>query len=1149
MGRKFKSGHFNFLHHDIPAKANRILNLVSFALLIIIVRIWCLAFIQYDQKLAESQKPQKKIVIEPAIRSTIRDRFNLPLAINKVQYQAAVLYSQIQDIPSFVWTKDENGKKIKKFKRKDYIRHLAELLGDELNLDSERIEDLIHSKASYYARVPFLIKDELTEKEYYRLKMLAKDLPGLYMRKMPKRHYPLGRTAADVIGYMGAINRQEYEKILHEMKTLRELSERGDEEDFDFPPGIVSVPDARQRLKDLEEKTYTIHDYIGKTGIEGMYEKQLRGFYGKKIFYSDSKGHFLRELPGSRPALSGYRILLSLSAELQEYAEQLLAQNEAVRLVRLSHLGAVKKTVLATKHPWIKGGSIVVMDPHTGEILTLASYPRFDPNDFIASSNTEVNKVKNGNINHWFENETYLADIWNRQQPWERERYDEGSQQFYDEQAWLSWDTYLNLILPQEGILRQAMAGVSELGRALEVQESIDDLSALFGEASLYRVFNFLYHPPHVPYDPLPVSLDRRAMESTLRENRGTIEKIKKKLDRHLESLPQNYDKVLFVDLCRLAVDRGRFSKELCEKTGRFSLSAYKDSMGHLVTLMAWIKERSRELYHDTDFKAWRKREERDFLKQKRAEETLTKSYPKPYLDYLDKIERQFFQAFWDDFKWDLLSVFLMGPSTTNSTLPTHFSTYSTYFGNWYREIKGGAHQALEWKNAYISLGESLRGLTPDLAIEYLKTMRSYGELNRPLLGRYSGLRGGKAPLEKNLAGAFYPLYGSGHGRSYAYRQAAIQGSIFKLVTAYEALVQNFKRLNRKDVSFAELNPLTIIDQVFEKGQTAYVGYMQDGKPIPQIYKGGRVPRSLARQNNGEVDLIKALEVSSNPYFSLLAGECMANPEDLPDAARLFSFGSRTGIDLPGEIAGKVPDDVSKNRTGLYSLAIGQHSLVVTPLQAAVMLSAIANGGKVLKPKIVNLMAGRQRAREIDPAEQVSSLESSEMDSVSSLKPLKANDTALVEHFPPEIKRRIFMPPIVRLMLLKGLQASCKRTYQESLTSLSRLYHKHPEAIKSFSELRHQILGKTSTSESVEMIDLDKVEGRNIYTHVWFGSIAFNDREDEKRNAFIFKDDFGEAEVVVVVYLRYGGYGKEAAPLAAQIVKKWRELKHKYGVK
>ncbi len=49
-----------------------------------------------------------------------------------------------------------------------------------------------------------------------------------------------------------------------------------------------------------------------------------------------------------------------------------------------------------------------------------------------------------------------------------------------------------------------------------------------------------------------------------------------------------------------------------------------------------------------------------------------------------------------------------------------------------------------------------------------------------------------------------------------------------------------------------------MIDEVYQKGKTRYVGYTEDGKPIPQLYKGGRLPRSLAHKHNGKVDLLKA---------------------------------------------------------------------------------------------------------------------------------------------------------------------------------------------------------------------------------------------------------------------------------------------------
>lgn len=1146
----------DFQHHDIPTKANRILYFILIALLLIVIRMWHLSVIQYDQRLEDSQKPQRKTVIEPAVRATIRDRFNLPLAINKVGYQATILYSQLKNIPAVIWEKDAQGNRIKIFKRKEYIHQLSQLLAKELRIEAERVEDLIYAKASYYSQVPFVIKEDVTEKEYYRLKGLEKDWPGLHVRELPKRYYPKGRVAADIIGYMGAINRSQYEKILHEMKALDHfIRARENGEEVEGLCGIEDAHQARRRLRDLEAKAYTIHDYVGKTGIEGVYEELLRGFYGKKSFYVDSKGNYLRELPGGHPPLTGHRILLTLSSELQEYAEQLLAQNEELRIVRKSRLGPTKKTVIADKKPWIKGGAIIALEPSTGDILAMASYPRFDPNDFILTGSKEEEKEKKKRIHRWFENEIYLAELWNQQQPLTRERYHTEKESFYDEEHLLTWSRYLNFILPVEGPLREAGEKLKTVGQAIDLQRIADLLLNLFPEYDLYTILNHLYiGEGHEPYRELLKGEKKQKILAQFESKQEVLYRAKTDLDPYFNDLPQNYNKVLLVDLSRLAVAEERFSPLLLEKVSKESLENTHDLIGALVTVTALVKERAKELYHTIDFKNWRKREEKTFLKNKRMEEKLAKAYPKPYIDYLDKKESVDFQAFWSDYSWDFIYAFLQGKIDSHnrtSPLVEDLSPYFHAFLQWHQEIQAGVNND-KWKKEYKCLQASLNEMPRELAIEYLQTMRPYEQLTRPLLGRYR-FRPGEKLLEKHLASAFYPLYGYGYGRSHAYRQSTIQGSLFKLVTAYEAIVQRYQQLGRRVISPQDLNPLVIVDEVFDDANVRYVGYTQEGKPIPQLYKGGRLPRSLAHKKRERVDLLKALEISSNPYFALLAGECMESPDDLSKAAALFSYGARTGIGLPGEIPGKVPQDLATNRTGLYATAIGQHSMVVTPLQTAVMLAAIANGGKVLRPKIVKLTAGYQPNQREDqiicppkfPYQHSLLLAGIDFPLFSAVS--HTNQENFVKAVPTEVRREIFMPEVIRQILLTGLQMVTRRAHQEGVMSLGRLYKQYPEAIRCFTELKDEVLGKTSTSESVESIDLDLQDGTNIYTHVWFGSIGFEAQsKDKKRAVLLLKDEFGQPELVVVVYLRYGGYGKEAAPLAAQIVKKWREIKLKH---
>ena len=108
---------------------------------------------------------------------------------------------------------------------------------------------------------------------------------------------------------------------------------------------------------DLDKDTYySMGDYIGVSGIEKSYEEWLRGIKGKKKFLVDVhnriQGSFLEGQEDS-PAKVGYNLVSSIDIELQLYAEKLL-QN--------------------------KKGSVVAIEPSTGEILAIASAPAFHPN-------------------------------------------------------------------------------------------------------------------------------------------------------------------------------------------------------------------------------------------------------------------------------------------------------------------------------------------------------------------------------------------------------------------------------------------------------------------------------------------------------------------------------------------------------------------------------------------------------------------------------------------------------------------------------------------------------------------------------------------------------------------------------------------------
>jgi len=116
----------------------------------------------------------------------------------------------------------------------------------------------------------------------------------------------------------------------------------------------------------------------------------------------------------------------------------------------------------------------------------------------------------------------------------------------------------------------------------------------------------------------------------------------------------------------------------------------------------------------------------------------------------------------------------------------------------------------------------------------------------------------------------------------------------------------------------------------------------------------------------GLVNLKKALSFSINTYFMAVGGGYQ-NIEGLGVSRikkylSLFGFDKKTGIDLPSETAGIVPDPIWKEKIlgeswvlgDTYNLSIGQGYLSVTPLELAVATAAIANDGILLKPQIVD---------------------------------------------------------------------------------------------------------------------------------------------------------------------------------------------------
>ena len=125
--------------------------------------------------------------------------------------------------------------------------------------------------------------------------------------------------------------------------------------------------------KELEEKKaqhYRPDDVVGMIGLEKTYEPELKGIDGVIIYEMDAYNRTLRQLEEIAP-IAGNSLKLTVDWDLQLTAEQALRE-------RLQYLRSEKGQARA--------GTVIALDPKTGAILTMVSYPSFDPNMFVGKT-------------------------------------------------------------------------------------------------------------------------------------------------------------------------------------------------------------------------------------------------------------------------------------------------------------------------------------------------------------------------------------------------------------------------------------------------------------------------------------------------------------------------------------------------------------------------------------------------------------------------------------------------------------------------------------------------------------------------------------------------------------------------------------------
>lgn len=205
----------------------------------------------------------------------------------------------------------------------------TELLVKLTGLTADYIDNLL-TAAKEYPYSPVRIKRDVDEELIAKIEERKSSLPGVIIEAVPVRHYIYGPLAAQVFGYIGRINEEEY--------------------------------------KQRKGAGYETNDLIGLDGLERVWEDTLRGVDGDREVEVNAAGEELREI-GNHPAIPGKGLILTLDANLQKAAEDIL--NSQITASRKQGQPA-------------KGGAVIVLDVKTGAVRVMASNPTFDPNVFAS---------------------------------------------------------------------------------------------------------------------------------------------------------------------------------------------------------------------------------------------------------------------------------------------------------------------------------------------------------------------------------------------------------------------------------------------------------------------------------------------------------------------------------------------------------------------------------------------------------------------------------------------------------------------------------------------------------------------------------------------------------------------------------------------
>jgi penicillin-binding protein 2 len=279
----------------LPSKYKWCKLILIITMIVLAIRLWDLQIMRGTEmrRLSEQNRIRIKKIVAP--RGVMYDRNGKILADTRPSFNIYVVPEDIKDFDQTV----------------DGLASLMETTREE-------IVDKLKAASGFPPSFPVKIKPDISKDEVAKVEAHRVYLPGVTIQIEPKRYYPYGPMAAHALGYVSEVNADE--------------------------------------LKTKEYKEYSPGDYVGKYGLERMYENYLRGTDGEKRVEVDAMGREIRTLDIKEP-IPGHTLYLNLDMDVQVPVEKALEN---------------------------KKGGVIAVDPKTGGVLALVSRPAFDPNRFAS---------------------------------------------------------------------------------------------------------------------------------------------------------------------------------------------------------------------------------------------------------------------------------------------------------------------------------------------------------------------------------------------------------------------------------------------------------------------------------------------------------------------------------------------------------------------------------------------------------------------------------------------------------------------------------------------------------------------------------------------------------------------------------------------